>query len=199
MILSSAIDLPDGDGEPISRLDRYVTGAHGVWSFNVPMVRQLLATAGFAIRHDIVEGEGASRRYFAVVSPGEFSDHHIFADSINQEFPINVARRRQRLRDIWRGLAGRCEKPIALFGAGTHTPWLLEQVRDIPGVSVACVLDDRIPAGGRSADLPVYRPTDVDAGSFSTVVLSSWHQGRVLSERARQVFGDRVEIVSLDA
>ncbi len=199
LILSSAIDLPDGNGEPMARLDRYATGAHGLWSYNVPMVRQLLTTAGFDIRSESIDGDGPGRGYFAVATPGNFPAHHIFADKIDQEFPINVELRRRRVREVWRRLAASADGPIALFGAGTHTPWLRDQVSDIPGVEVACVLDDRIPPGERLADLPVRRPTDVDPEALSAVVISSWHQTPALLDRASQVFGDRVDIVSLDA
>ena len=197
LVFSSALDLPDGDGAPMSRLDRYVTGAHGVWSFNAPMVRQLLATAGFDIAQEVVAGEDASRLYFAIATPGEFTHHHIFEDTVDQEFPINIEQRRKRVRAAWRELADCVDRPIALFGAGTHTPWLLEQVADIPGVEVACVLDDRVPPSGLSAGLPVSRPTDVDPETFSALVLSSWHQSGVLFDRATRLFGDRVRIVSL--
>ncbi len=199
LIFSSAVDLPDGKGEPMSRLDRYVTGAHGVWSFNVPMLRQLLTTAGFDVAHESIKRNGTGRRYLAIASPGDYSDHHIFADTINQEFPINLELRRQRVRAVWHELAENGDRPIALFGCGTHTLWLLEQVADIPGVRVSCVLDDRLPAGGETAGLPVRRPTEVDPASLSAVVLSSWHQTEALLDRAVQLFGDRVNIISLEA
>lgn len=199
LIFSSAVDLPDGNGEPMSRLDRYVTGKHGVWSFNVPMLRQLLMTAGFNVAHESVEGNGSGRRYLAIASPADYCDHHIFADTIDQEFPINLERRRKRVRAVWQELAENGEGPIALFGCGTHTPWLLDQVADIPGVDVTCVLDDRVPASGESAGLPVKRPTEIDPDSLSAVVLSSWHQTDALRNRAAVLFGDRVNIISLEA
>lgn len=199
LILSSAIDLPDGNGEPMARLDRYATGAHGLWSYNVAMVRQLLTTAGFDIRSESIDGDGPGRGYFVVATLGDFPAHHIFEDKIDQEFPINVELRRRRVRDVWRRLAASADRPIAMFGAGTHTPWLLDQVSDIPGVEVTCVLDDRTPPDKCLADLPVRRPTDVDPESLSAVVISSWHQTPALLSRASQVFGDRVDIVTLDA
>lgn len=198
LVLTSAIDLPEGDGSPMSRLDRYATGAHGVWSFNVSMVRQMLVTAGFEIEHEKVIGGDGAGGYLVVARPGDFHDHHIFAAAIEQEFPINVERRRQTVRAVWRELADQVNRPVALFGAGTHTPWLLDQVADLPGVEVSCVLDDRIHPAGTVANLPVRRPADIDPESVGAIVLSSWHQTEVLRLRALAVFGDRVKIVTVD-
>ena len=195
LLLTSAVDLQGNAGEPISRLDRYVTGAHGLWSFNVEMIRQLLSTAGFDITEDSVEADGT---YHAVATPGDFADHHIFAETIDQPFPIDVTQRREAVRTAWRRLAEESDRPVALFGAGTHTPWLLDQVSDIDGVTVACVLDDRIPEGGKVAGLPVLSPEDVDPNSFHAVVLSSWHQIEPLRRRAVELFGDRVKVISLE-
>ena len=195
LLLTSAVDLRENAGEPISRLDRYVTGAHGLWSFNIEMIRQLLSTAGFDIAEDSVEADGT---YYAIAAPGAFCDHHIFDETIDQPFPIDVTRRRESVRAAWRRLAEEAERPVALFGAGTHTPWLLEQVSDIDGVTVTCVLDDRIPESKRVAGLPVLLPQDVDPSSFDAVVLSSWHQSESLQRRAVALFGDRVRIVSLE-
>ncbi len=195
MLLSSAVDLPD-DEAPLSRLDRYATGAHGVWSFNPAMVRQLLSTAGFSIIDEHIECKPGGRDHYVFVEPGEFGAHHIFEETIDQEFPIDIRRRREELRETWGALAETVDKPIALFGAGTFTPWLMEQVADIGGVEVACVLDDRIPVVGAVAGLAVRRPEDVEADALGAVVISSWHQSDVLRRRAVEVFGDRVPVVT---
>ena len=97
---------------------------------------------------------------------------------------------------MWRALAKRLDGPIALFGGGVHTPWLLEQVADIPGVEVACVLDDRIPPNATVAGHAVRRPCEIDPDSVAAVVLSSWHQIDALRRRAVEVFAGRVEIVT---
>ncbi len=198
LVLASAIDLPDGDGSPMSRLDRYATGAHGVWSFNVPMVRQMLTTAGFELIEEHAPGSPNPDRYYAVASPGKFEDHHIFAERVDQEFPINIDRRRARVREVWRSLAERNRGPVALFGAGTHTPWLLKQVADIPGVEVSCVLDDRIAISETVAGLAVHRPPQIDPKQLSAVVLSSWHQTDALARRADELFGRSVEVIRVD-
>ena len=198
MILVTAIDLPEGDGSPMSRLDRYATGAHGVWSFNTAMVRQLLSTAGFDAKEEAFKRLGETGgRYTALCVPGDVGQHHIFDDRIDQEFPINIEKRRDQVRAAWMRLAEKIKRPIAVFGAGTHTPWLLEQVRDISGVRVSCIMDDRIPLNPVVAGLPVRRPTDVDVEALDAVVISSWHQQDVLIRRAKELYGDRVAIVAL--
>ncbi len=197
LIITSAIDLDDDSSEPMSRLDRYATGAHGMWSFNTAMIRQLLSTAGFSIEHEMIETRTGGRHYFAVAAPGDFSDHHIFEETLNQEFPINVNRRRQLVRDIWTSKLCNIEKPVALFGAGTHTPWLLQQIEDIEGAKVTCVLDDRVSLSQQIAGLPVRRPTEIDPTQFGAIVISSWHQASVILRRAKSVFAAKVPIISI--
>ncbi len=198
LFITSAVDLDGNGDEPLCRLDRYASGAHGFWSFNTAMIRQYLTTAGFEIQTESIEDSPGGAHYFAVATPGRFSAHHIFDETLDQEFPINVDRRRARVREAWTKLAGSTRRPVAIFGAGTHTPWLLDQVRDIGGVQVSCVLDDRIPVGGTVAGLPCIRPTEVDTDSLGAVVISSWHQADVLRRRAQDVFGGKIKTVSLD-
>ena len=196
LLLTCAVDLPQGDGSPISRLDRYATGAHGVWSFNVPMIRQLLSTAGFDIAIEDFEPRESGGRFVALCVPGRFEHHHIFDNRIDQEFPVNLIIRRQRVRELWKKLAARGAQTVALFGGGTHTPWMLEQVSDIDGIEVVCVLDDRVPPGQRVAGLPVRRPTEIASSEVSAVVISTWHQHDALRRRATEVFQNRIPVVS---
>ncbi|MEO1585219.1 MAG: class I SAM-dependent methyltransferase [Planctomycetota bacterium] len=98
--------------------------------------------------------------------------------------------RRRFVRELWRRLgrdAG--DRPIALFGAGQHTDWLLDVVSDVErGPQVAMILDD---SSARSdiADVPVLRPDDPraadSAGALSFVVVSSDAAPTALAERAR--------------
>ena len=196
MIATTALDLPDGD-QPLCRLDRYATGAHGMWSFNAAMVRQMVSTAGFTIREDLAEPNPAGGSHFTIVAEsGDWARHHIFSDRIDQEFPINVDGRRQRVRRIWASLP--TDRPVAIFGAGMHTPWLMSQVEDLPGPEVTCVLDDRLPPTGQVAGMQVCRPTEVDPSVLGGVLLSSWHQTGALQQRAEEVFRARVPIIRLD-
>ncbi len=197
LIITSAVDLDDSSLEPLSRLDRYATGAHGMWSFNTAMIRQLISTAGFDLAEEVIEARSGGRHYIGVATPGEFSDHHIFEETLDQEFPVNVDRRRNVLRDLWTNQLCNIKKPIALFGAGTHTPWLLQQVADLDGVNVACVLDDRVSLNQHIEGLPVCRPTDIDPKQFGAIVISSWHQGPALYRRAKTVFTANIPIISI--
>lgn len=198
LLLVTAIDFCGTEDEPVMRLDRYANGAHGVWSFNRAMVRQLLTTAGFDIAEESFEQRIGCGRYTAICRPGSFESHHIFAEKIDQEFPIHVERRRQHVRKVWKTLPAKVQGPIAIFGAGTHTPWLLKQVEDIPGVEVACILDDRIPLSKTIGNLPVLTPQSASQATFSAVVLSSWHQSEALRKRAAAVFPGNIQLISLD-
>jgi len=198
LLITSAVDLDDGDGSPLSRLDRYTTGAHGLWSLNLPIVRQFLATAGFEVDYERVDDRPGGRHYFAVAKCGAFSAHHVFAETIDQDFPVDLERRRERVRTTWHRLASSDDSSVAVFGAGRHTPWLFQQVVDIPGVKIACVLDDRPPADKLVAGQVVRRPTEFDVKTVDAVVLSSWHQTEVLRQRAIEVFGPDVCLVSFD-
>lgn len=199
MILTSAIDLDDGAGVPLQRLDRYATGAHGLWAFNAHMIRQMLSTAGFEITEETIEDLPGGRHYVAVVQPGSFAKHHIFDETIDQEFPINVDHRREKIRDTLCRLVRETDKPIALFGAGNHTSWLLKESSDVPGLRIACILDDRIPMQRTVRGVPVILPSDADPKALGAIVLSSWHQSAVLQRRAEAVFGDCIPIVTFDS
>lgn len=194
LVLNAAIDLPDGNSAPMSRLDRYATGAHGLWSFNVPMVDQLLSTAGFEVVDRELFEEGCDYQVLCV--PSEMSEHHIFADTMPEHFILDKRDRGAIVRRAWQKLADVVTGPVAIFGAGTHTPWLLEQVSDLSTIQVACVVDDR-PLTKTVANIPVRRPTEIDTSELSTIVLSSWGQEDALRRRAAEVFGDRISVVSL--
>lgn len=198
LVLASAIDLPEGDGEPLSRLDRYATTAHGLWSFNVPMVRQLLTTAGFDIVTEVLTpGSSQTTHYAAIAAPSAAGAHHIFDDSIDQEFPLDLNRRRDKVLNAWQRISQEGCGIVALFGAGTHTPWLLEQTANVAGIQVLCILDDRVPIERTIRGLPIRRPADLDLASVDAVVISSWHQQRAIRLRAEQLFGNRVRIIDL--
>ncbi len=198
LVVTVAVDLDDAGGQPISRLDRYATGAHGLWSYNVPMIRQLLATAGFAVGDErIDDGAQGGRHYFAIAHPADIATHHIFDQTVDEEFPLNMDHRRDRVRDVWSQQIASRFGAVAVFGAGTHTPWLFEQVVDLGTDCVACVMDDRPPVGQTVGGFPVVRPTDIDRAGIDAVIISSWHQASVLQRRAQVLFGDDMPIIRL--
>ncbi|RME37914.1 MAG: hypothetical protein D6788_08485, partial [Planctomycetota bacterium] len=78
------------------------------------------------------------------------------------------------LKATWRmlgyrfGPAGR----VALYGAGTHTRWLLDVIRGTPGPGIVAVLDDD-PTTDRIEGIPVVAASDFDPTTVEAVVLSS--------------------------
>lgn len=195
------IDLDTTDAEPFARLDRYQTGGHGFWAFNESFVRQMFETAGFGLadvqvtaRH---EESGNPANLFMVAKPLACAPHHVFAATLDQDFPPSYARRRAALRQLWPELSKRFTRPVAVFGAGRHTGWMLEQVGDLPGPKVECVLDDRALPGQKIGDLPVRRPEPVDAQRFAAILISSWFQHDAIERRCRELFGKAMETVRL--
>jgi hypothetical protein len=101
---------------------------------------------------------------------------------------------------IWITLgAGGRDRPmrVALFGAGRHTRWLLDFVRDLPGPAVSFLLDDRATPGQRLGDIPVIPPGMLRIDQVDAVVLSSDAYESQLAARCAELFGDRLRIVRL--
>jgi ubiquinone/menaquinone biosynthesis C-methylase UbiE len=92
------------------------------------------------------------------------------------------------LRDLWRRLGAQAGgRPIALYGAGQHTRFLLETVLGIDdGPTVAVILDDEPGTRKEIFGVPVRRPRDAAPESVSLVLVSSDSLEPVLTERASQ-------------
>jgi len=95
-------------------------------------------------------------------------------------------------------LAATATKPIAIFGAGNHTPWMFEQVADLPAIKIASIYDDRIPPTPPVPGIDVQSPTQIDPDACAAVVLSSWHQTDALRQRATALLGDKIPLVGFD-
>jgi hypothetical protein len=107
---------------------------------------------------------------------------------------------RRYMQAVWASLLAdpRCrEKGVALYGAGCHTRWLLEVLRDVPGPVLRCVLDDRVPPEGQVAGVPVVQPASIDPSSLGAVVLSSDAHEPALAARCAAVFGSALRVVRL--
>ena len=94
--------------------------------------------------------------------------------------------RKRFIRELWRRL-GRdlADRPIAIYGAGRHTAWLLEVIADVEGgPRIACILDD---AGGERtmSGIRVQKPSQVEPTSIGAVLVSSDAQEAALGARAR--------------
>lgn len=95
--------------------------------------------------------------------------------------------RKRFIRELWRRLGRDLgDRPIALYGGGRHTSWLLDIVADVEGgPRIACILDDA--GGGRTmSGIHVKQPADVDPGTIGAVLVSSDAQESVLGAKARE-------------
>ena len=104
------------------------------------------------------------------------------------------------VRTMWRLLAERlgADGRLAVFGAGAHTRWLLSITSDLPRAHVRCVVDDD-PKTATLYGYPVRTADEVDSATVDIVLISSDRWESRLADRARQVWGDCVEIVRLYA
>jgi len=95
--------------------------------------------------------------------------------------------RRRFIRELWRRL-GRdlADRPIAIYGAGRHTAWLLEAIADAEGgPRLEAILDDH--ADGRTmGGVRVQKPSEVNPASFGAVLVSSDAQEAKLGAKARE-------------
>lgn len=105
--------------------------------------------------------------------------------------------RRRYVRTLWRALAAE-GKPVAIYGAGKHTRWLLQAVWDVPGPDLVCVLDDNPPPEGELCGQPVRRPVVGKPPAPRILVSSDAHEEK-LAARCRELFGDAAEIIRLYA
>ena len=94
--------------------------------------------------------------------------------------------RKRFLRELWRRLGRDLgDKPIALYGAGRHTEWLLGLIADVEGgPRLGVILDDNA-QGQLIAGVRVKKPSEVNAGDFGAVMVSSDAQEVVLGAKAR--------------
>ena len=107
------------------------------------------------------------------------------------------------LKELWRRVGCRSAgRPVALYGAGTHTRRLLHMVKDTTGgPQVAVILDDN-PVGKAISGIPIRRPAAVDPCSVTAVVVSTDTVQDQLCARARAWVeaaapGERPEVVRL--
>jgi GT2 family glycosyltransferase len=106
----------------------------------------------------------------------------------------------RQVASIWITLgASRRDRPmrVALFGAGRHTRWLLDFVRDLPGPTVCFILDDCAAPGQRLDGIPVIPPAMLRPDQVDAVVLSSDAYELQLAARCAELFGDRLCVIRL--
>jgi SAM-dependent methyltransferase len=90
------------------------------------------------------------------------------------------------IRELWRRLGRDLgDRPIALYGAGRHTAWLLNTVADVEGgPRIAFILDDAAKADVL-AGYPVVKPSDARPEDVASVFVSSDSNEAKLAERAQ--------------
>lgn len=95
--------------------------------------------------------------------------------------------RRRFIRELWRRL-GRdlADRPIAIYGGGRHTAWLLDTIADVEGgPRIAFILDDHH-ADRTMSGIRVQKPSQVEPGTLGAVLVSSDAQESALGAKARQ-------------
>lgn len=103
--------------------------------------------------------------------------------------------RKKYLRELWRRLGERGE-PLAIFGAGGHTHWLLQTVWDVPGPPVVYILDDAAKPGQTLLDHPVTQPL-CGRPPCRRILVSSDRLEEKLAQRCRELYGKAVEVLRL--
>ena len=91
------------------------------------------------------------------------------------------------VREVWTNRLGDCRR-VALFGAGEHTGWLLDQVQKLPGPKVVAIIDDHADRIREVHGQAVVKPEQADPSNFDAVVISSDANEEKLHHRARACF-----------
>lgn len=102
--------------------------------------------------------------------------------------------RRRYLRALWQSLAAD-GKPLAIFGAGKHTRWLLDLVGDLAAPQQLVILDDNAAPGDAVGRCAVTRP-EPNRPPCRRILLSSDVHEAALERRCRELYGGAVEIVA---
>ncbi|GAB5496324.1 MAG: hypothetical protein Phyf2KO_14040 [Phycisphaerales bacterium] len=92
------------------------------------------------------------------------------------------------IRELWRRLGRDLgDRPIAVFGAGRHTAWLLETVADVEGgPRIAFILDDAAGGNQSISSIRILNPSEARPVDVAAVFVSSDAGEAILAERARE-------------
>lgn len=100
---------------------------------------------------------------------------------------------------IWRGVIERLRRAshtrIALYGAGSHTHWLLRNAWNAPDITIAAVIDDA-PPSSEIAGIPVVTPANAGPllrGVTAVLPSSDAHEAPIL-KRAAALYGGSTSI-----
>ncbi|RNC82336.1 MAG: methyltransferase domain-containing protein [Phycisphaera sp.] len=92
------------------------------------------------------------------------------------------------VRELWRRLGRDLgDRPIAIFGAGRHTSWLLDTIADVEGgPRIAFILDDAADGNQSISSIKILNPADARPADVAAVFVSSDAGEAILTERARE-------------
>lgn len=118
-------------------------------------------------------------------------------ESLLKQKKLQISFLEQLVRTRWQNLSASSRKitRVVLFGAGTHTHWLLPIIRDLPDPTIAAILDDQAHRGMKISGIPVYKPDGFDFTTIDAVVLSTDCHQELMTKRCRALFGPRIPIV----
>lgn len=90
------------------------------------------------------------------------------------------------IRLQWRAISEHAAgRPIALYGGGRHTRWMLDELKlHTDGPAIAAILDDEPRTRTSISGISLHRPAEVDPASVSVVVVSSESIEEQLTRRA---------------
>ncbi|MCM8530830.1 MAG: FkbM family methyltransferase [Lentisphaeraceae bacterium] len=87
------------------------------------------------------------------------------------------------------------ENGLALYGAGKHTEWLLNEFNNNSNL-ITCIIDDNAYIGQEICNIPVLKPEDLSLSSISAILLSSDSQENNLHKRCMELFPEQIRIIA---
>ncbi len=161
---------------------------------------RLMGRHGF----ELITGDEYIRSLFgrdaSVLADVQDAHLRLLEESVQDHHAVGDASFRQAyLRCRWENLGLRFGpgSRVALYGAGRHTHYLLDTIRNAPGPTVSVILDDSPAKQGTTIDgIPVSGELSVD-DSPAAIVISSDNYETSLCALAERAYGSRLPIVRL--
>lgn len=86
---------------------------------------------------------------------------------------------------------------VCLFGAGTHTHWLLKVIKGLPGPKVVGILDDYAKPGQSLHGIPVLQANLFPIQSVDAVILSTDCRTKLFKQRCKDLYKNKIAVWQL--